>query len=161
MHFIAYPLTPGMGLRESINAVLAHVAYNGRPFGYLPSIAHESNFIALRDTWGDLLVGEVDDEYLTLAPVVSDSSALAVLVDDLLGLCNDYPVYDGEIYHEIEYERTLEELYELLDDSIAPCAHCIARQLFENGAEIEQSEYGASISEDDFTLAVETATCDH
>lgn len=159
MYFYAHPITPGLGLREEINVMLSYVAYNGRQFGYLPEIAHESNFIALQDTWEDLLVS--DGDYLTLAPVVSDSSALAGLVDDLLGLCNDYPVYDDELYNQIESRRTLEEIDDLRGDDVAPCAHCIARQLFEAGAYIEQSEYGAYISEDDFTSAVENATCDH
>lgn len=161
MHFNAYPVTPDMGLRESINAMLSHVAYNGRDFGYLPSIAHESNFIALQDTWGDLLVS--DGDTLTLAPVITDSSFLAVLVDDLLSLCNEYPVYDEQLYSEIEYQRTLEAINDMRAENttIAPCSDCIARQLFEDGAYIEQSEYGAFIPESDFDNAVVNATCEH
>lgn len=159
MHFNAYPVTSGMGLRESINAMLSHVAYNGRDFGYLPSIAHESNFIALQDTWGDLLVS--DGDYLTLAPVVTDSSALAVLVDDLLSLCNDYPTYDDEVYHKVELQRTIDEIDDVRDDDTVPCSECIAYQLYDIGAYIEQSEYGAYINERDFTFAVALAECDH
>lgn len=159
MHFNAYPVTPDMGLRESINAMLAHVAYNGRQFGYLPGIVHESNFIALQDTWGDLLVS--DGDYLTLAPVITDSSFLAGLTDDLVGLCNDYPVYDEELYHEIEYQRTLDEIEDMRDDDTVPCSECIAYQLSDIGAYIEQSEYGVYINERDFAFAVAIAECDH
>lgn len=159
MHFIAYPVTPGMGLRESIDAMLSHVAYNGRQFGYLPSALHESNFIALHDTWGDLLVS--DGDYLTLAPVITDSSALACFVDELLSLCNDYPIYDEQLYSEIEYRRTLDEIDDMRGDNVTPCSECIALQLLEAGAYIEQSEYGAFIAEDDFNSAVKDAICEH
>ena len=159
MHFNAYPVTPGMGLRGSINAMLSHVAYNGRDFGYLPSAVHESNFIALQDTWEDLLVA--DGDYLKLAPVVTDSSALAALVSDLLGLCNDYPVYDDELYLQIEHRRVIDAIDDMRADGTVPCSECIARQLYEDGAYIEQSEYGACFAEDAFAYAVESASCDH
>lgn len=154
LHFNTYPVTSDMGLRESIDAMLGHVAYNGRDFGYLPSVLHEANFQALARDFGELL--DATGNSLKLAPRISDSEVLAQLVDTLVNMCNDYPLYDEELYSAIEQERLMEMIEEERTEDM-PEAHEIAYALYEIGADIEQSEYGANVSEEDFHAAVELA----
>lgn len=153
-YFNAYPVTPGMGLRQSIDAMLEHVAYSGRPFGYLPSVLHAANFQALARDFSELL--DATGDTLRLAPRINDSEALAYLADTLVGLCNDYPVYDDDTHHAIEHERLMEVINEVRTDDM-PEDHAIAAALYDIGAYIEQSEYGANVSEEDFAAAVELA----
>ena len=154
MQFNTYPVTANMGLRESIDAMLAHVAYNGHPFGYLPSAVHQANFYRLFEDFSEIV--EESDDTLRLRPVIRDSGALNLLVENLVTLCNDYPAYDDEKVSQIEYDRLIEVIEERsFPNSID--AHDIARELFDLGAVIEQNEYGANVSEYDFELAVESA----
>lgn len=153
-YFIAHPVTPDMGLRASIDAMLAHVAYNGRQFGYLPDAVHESNY---RRLWEDhRAILSADGDYLALAPRVGDSVLLADLVETLITLCNDYPAYDDADVSAIEYAR----LIDMIDgcknehDGEDIDSHDIARELFDLGAYIEYSEYGAYVSVEDFMLAI-------
>ena len=153
-YMTAYPIVNGMGLRGEINALLEHVAYARHDFGYLPSLAHASNYSALLEDYSTLLVD--NSGVLELAPVVKDSQELADLVDTLLSLANDYPVYDEEAYHSLEQERLLSEIEELRkpDD---PDAEAIAHALYESGAYLEHSEYGVYISQDDWERAIAEA----
>lgn len=84
---------------------------------------------------------------------MEDSAALADLADTLAELCNDYPAYDDERVHEIEHERLLDMLDETREDD-HPEAEDLARALYEIGAYVEHSEYGANISEDDYEAAI-------
>lgn len=156
-HFIAHSVTPGMGLRESINAMLSQVAYNGRPFGYLPDAVHQSNFEALLDSYGECVTESNDT--LILVPQITDSMFLAVLTDELVKLCNLYPIFDEELYHQIERSRELEAVTECLTDEgiddVTP--EDVHRELFEASAELEHSEYGVHIYDADFNRAVESA----
>lgn len=153
-HFIAYPVTPEMGLRQSINAMLAHVAYNGRDFGYLPDAVQYSNYRCLLEDYSTIL--RASGDYLTLSARIDDSALLADLADTLVTLCNDYPAYDDEDVSSIEYERLIEMIDECKNEHDAEDieSHDIARELWDIGAEIEQSEYGADVPEDDFRLAI-------
>lgn len=153
-HFNAHPVTPDMGLRQSINAMLDHVAYNGHDFGYLPSVLHEANFQALARDFSELLDATGDN--LKLAPRISDSEVLAYLADTLVTLCNDNPLYDDETYYTIENDRLIEMITEERTEGM-PDACEIAFALYEIDADIEQSEYGANVSEEDFKAAVEIA----
>lgn len=153
-HFNTYPETPGMGLRESINAMLHHVADNSHPFGYLPSAVHQANFERLLEDYSPTIQVS-DSDSLELTARVEDSELLADLVDTLVGLCNDYPAYDERV-SEIEYARLIELLEEVREED-HPNAENIARALFENGVYIEQSEYGANVSEADYENAIKYA----
>lgn len=161
-YFSAYCVTPDMGLRQAINAMLSYVAYAGHDFGYLPSALHQANHERLGDDFAPILVN--NGSTLSLAPIVSDSELLASLVDALNGLCTDYPAYDDERVSEIEATRLVEATTEALADMVsdgreAPNAtpEAIAYALRELGACIEQSEYGASFSQDDFDAALALA----
>lgn len=154
LHFNTHPVTPDMGLRQSINAMLDHVAYNGRDFGYLPSVLHEANFQALARDFSELL--DATGDTLKLAPRISNSESLAYLAETLVTLCNDYPAYDEDRHHAIEQERLMEMIEEERTDDM-PDACEIAFALYEIGADIEQSEHGANVSEEDFKAAVEIA----
>lgn len=151
MYFITYPVTPNMGLRESIDAMLNYVAYARHDFGYLPTALHQANNEGLSEFYGSILnTGDI----LTLAPVITDSALLADLVDTLVELCNGYPSFDDERVSEIETERLIDSLNEAeLPDGIY--AEEVAYALFELGAYIEHSEYGASFSEEDLNAAIE------
>lgn len=154
-YFNAYPVTPDMGLRESINAMLYHVADNSYPFGYLPSAIHQANYLALLEDYADIIEPDsAREDYLVLKTRVEDSELLEDLVETLIGLCNDYPAYDVERVSEIEQERLIDMLEETREED-HPSAMDIAYALFEMGAYIEQSEYGANVSEDDYKRAVE------
>lgn len=150
-YFNTYPVNPNMGLREAINAMLDLVAYNRHDFGYLPGAIHQANHETLLEDYGDI----VEDDYgvLVLKTRVQDSALLWYLVDTLTGLCNDYPAYDDERVTEIELERLIKMLEDARDED-HPEAEDIARALFEIGAYIEQSEYGANVSEDDYNDAI-------
>lgn len=150
-HFIAYPVTPAMGLRQSIDAMLEHVAYARHDFGYLPDAVRQANHDGLVEDYGTILVD--DGGVLILAPVIHDSQALASLVDALVGLCNDYPAYDDERVSQIEQSRLIDTCEESREDDM-PDAEDIARAIWEIGAYVEQSEYGAWVSEEDFANAV-------
>lgn len=152
-YFNTYPENPRMGLRESINAMLHHVADNSRPFGYLPSALHQSNFERLLEDFAPLVQVSNDDS-LELSPRVEDSALLAYLVDTLISLCNDYPAYDDEHLMKIELTRLIETLEEVREEN-HPSSEDIARALFEIGAYVEQSEYGANVSEADYVNAIE------
>ena len=111
MYAYAYPITPGMGLRESIDAMLDHVA-RGQEYGYRADLIGASNFRSLLRDFGSILeesrarnVGRLE-----LAPKVTDSAALTELFDTLVALCNDYAIYDDRDYSEVEEERNLEAM---------------------------------------------------
>lgn len=159
VHFNAYPVTADMGLRESINAMLSHVAYAGHDFGYLPSALHQANYETLADDFSDVLTG--NGSTLTVAPVITDSDSLAYLVETLLGLCNGYPAYNDERVSEIEHERVLDSVREVLTDMQTDgktlpnaTAEEITYALYEISAYIEQSEYGAAFSDADLAAAI-------
>lgn len=161
-YFAAYCVTPDMGLRQAINAMLNYVAYAGHDFGYLPSALHQANHEALADDFAPILAN--DGSMLSLAPIVSDSGLLASLVEALESLCTDYPAYDDGRVSEIEHKRLIEATTEALADMVndghaTPNAspEAIAYALHELGAYIEQSEYGASFSADDFDAALALA----
>lgn len=152
-YFNTYPETPDMGLRESINAMLAHVADNSRPFGYLPSAIHQANYESLLEYFPNTVTPDTHNDYLTLVPRVENNDELRRLVEVLEGLCNDYPVYDDERMTQIELDRLIEMLNETRKED-DPSAEDIAWALFEIGAYVEQSEYGANISDDDYEAAI-------
>lgn len=150
-YYGTYPEIPTMGLRGSLNAMLEHVAYNRHDFGYLPSAVHQANNEGLLEDFGTIL--EDDRGVPVLAPHIEDSAALADLADTLATLCNDYPAYDDERVSEIEHERLLDMVEEVREED-HPEAEDIARALYEIGAYVEQSEYGANVSEEDFEAAI-------
>ena len=154
MYFNTYPEIPGMGLRESINSMLSHVAYNGRDFGCLPSAVHEANYEGLTEDYATIL--DTSGDSPTLAPRITDSALLDDLVYVLVGLCNDYPAYDDERVAEIEESRLLDMLNEVHNDGEPEPEH-VMRALFEIGAYVEQSEYGANVSESDYENALSYA----
>lgn len=151
-YFNTYPVAPNMGLRESINAMLHHVADNSHPFGYLPGAIHQANYETLLEDYAPIVQTSEADS-LELVARVEDSALLADLVDTLIGLCNDYPAYDEERVWEIEHERLIDMLEEAREED-HPSAVEIAYALLEIGACIEQSEYGACVSDDDYNSAV-------
>lgn len=150
-YFNVHPVTPNMGLRESINAMLEHVAYSRHDFGYPPSAIHQANYETLLEDFGSIL--EDDFGVLVLKSQIKDSALLAELTDTLVSLCNDYPSYDDERVLEIEHERLVSMLEEVREEE-HPSAVEIACALFEIGACVEYSEYGANVSEDDYNAAV-------
>lgn len=155
-YFNAHPVTPAMGLRESINAMLAHVAYNRHDFGYLPRAIYQANHEGILDDYAPIVVD--NSGVLVLAPVVADSELLADLTDTLERLCNDYPAYNDTRVHQIEEARLIEACEEALTHPLRPVTDVepwqLARALFEIGAYIEQSEYGADFSESDYDTAL-------
>lgn len=153
-YFNTYPVTSDMGLRESINAMLEHVAYNRRDFGYLPGTVHMANHVDLLNDYSDIV--HDNEGVLVLNKHISDSSLLADLADTLETLCNDYPVYDDETLLAIEHELLLDMINETREDTEPP-AEDIAYALHELGACIEYSEYGANVSKDDYSDAIELA----
>lgn len=157
-YFITHPVTPSMGLRESVNAMLSHAAYARHDFGYLPDAVTKSNHEGLLSDYAAILV----DDYGVpiLAPRITDSAALADLAEVLVGLCNDYPAYNDERSSEIEHERLIDmiEDYDSLE-GVSP--HEVAFQLHEAGVHVEQSEYGAYVSESDMAEAVAAALASH
>ena len=154
MYFNTYPVTANMGLRESIDAMLSHVAYNGRDFGYLPSAVHEANYEGLTEDYATIL--DTSGDSPTLAPRITDSALLDDLVYVLVGLCNDYPAYDDERVTNIEDARLLDMLNEVHKEGEPEPEH-VMRALFEIGAYIEHSEYGVNVSESDYENAVSYA----
>lgn len=154
LYFNSYPVTPNMGLRESINAMLEHVAYNKRDFGYLPSTVHMANHSDLLHDYGDIVRDY--NGVLVLVDHVNDSAFLAYLVDTLETLCNDYPVYNDETLHAIEYGLLLDMINDTREDTDPP-ADDIAWAITELGLYVEYSEYGANVSKDDYSDAIELA----
>ena len=150
-YFNVHPVTPDMGLRESINAMLEHVAYSRHDFGYLPSAIHQANYETLLEDYGAIV--EDDFGILVLKSRVEDSALLAELTDSLVSLCNGYPSYDDERVLEIEQERLISMLEEVREEE-HPSAVEIACALFEIGAYVEHSIYGADVSDDDYNAAV-------
>lgn len=150
-YFNVHPVTSDMGLRESVDAMLEHVAYNRHDFGYPPSAIHQANYETLLEDYGAIL--EDDFGVLVLKSQIKDSALLADLADTLVSLCNDYPSYDDERVCEIEHERLVSMLEEVRGEE-HPRAEDIAWALFEIGACVEHSEYGVNVSDDDYNAAV-------
>ena len=111
MYSNAYPVTPKMGLRETFNAMLSHVAYS-QSMGYdAPSLQAANHRGLLRDFAP--VVTEVYINHtstLQLAPRVTESGMLAELWDVLEVMCNDYPAYSDELLYEVEDERETEAI---------------------------------------------------
>lgn len=172
VYFNAYPVTPDMGLRESINALLNHVAYAGRDFGYLPDAVNAANHECLMNHYSDIISD--NDGVLTLIPLIADSALLDDMVNALIGAANDYPALDDEIVARIEYERILEAADEALRDAAQdfelgriPSApdkrvtpEALAYALYETSADIEQSEYGAAWDDSDMATALTYAVAE-
>lgn len=156
VHFIAYPVVAGMGLRESINAMLSHVAWD-QSMGYDAPPVHRANYQGIARDYAAIMtpVCEHHTSTLELSPIVSDSALLADLVNTLEVLCNDYPSYDDELVSEIERDDLIEYLSGCeTPDGIAP--EDIAYALFEAGANTLDTDGSAYVSEDDFSAAVDT-----
>ena len=156
VHFIAYPVVAGMGLRESINAMLSHVAWD-QSMGYDAPPMHRANYQGIARDYA-AIVEPVYDRHtstLELAPVVSDSALLADLVNTLETLCNDYPVYDDELVSEIERDDLIEYLSGCeIPAGITP--EDIAYALSEACANTLNNDGSAYVSLDDFNAAVST-----
>jgi hypothetical protein len=172
-HFIAYPVTPDMGFRESINAMLSHVAFD-QNMGYRADTIHAANYLGLLRDFDTLveavteyhtdilkLVGHVPGTYASEQPsgyLPMGGTPLAHLVEVLVALCNDYPLYDDQDHSNIEQERLMEAVTEAmrLDDNIPDGMHDyqIAEALFEVGAAEHESDGGVYISETDWDAAV-------
>lgn len=160
VHFIAYPVVAGMGLRESINAMLSHVAWE-QSMGYDAPPLHRANYQGIARDYAAIVEPVIDrhTSTLELSPVVSDSALLADLVDTLEGLCNDYPSYDDELASEIERDDLIEYLSRCeIPAGIDP--EDIAYALFEAGANTLDTDGSAYVSEDDFSAAVDSLQAD-
>lgn len=156
VHFIAYPVVAGMGLRESINAMLSYVAWN-QSMGYDADPLHRANYQGIARDYAAIVEPVIDRHTptLELAPFVSDSALLADLVNTLETLCNDYPAYDDELVSEIERDDLIEYLSGCeIPDGIAP--EDVAYALWEAGANTLDHDGSAYVSEDDFNAAVST-----
>lgn len=172
VHFNAHPVTPDLGLRESINALLNHVAYARRDFGYLPDTVNAANHECLLDYYSDIISD--NDGVLTLRPLITDSALLDDMVNALIGAANDHPSLDDEIVSRIEHERILEAADESLRDAVqdfelgripsAPDERVtpegLACALYETSAYIEQSVYGAAWGDSDMSAALAYAIAD-
>jgi hypothetical protein len=113
-YFGSYFETPGMGLRESVNALLDGVAYTGLDFGYLAPAWAEANYRAISNDYSQLVVKS--EGQLRLVSHVNDSAALAEMIDALVVAANDYPIISDEYYDEVVQERQLESISDALSD---------------------------------------------
>lgn len=167
-HFIAHPVTPDMGLRESINAMLSHVAWASN-FGYRADCVHASNYRSLlRDFGGDSEYGTpalIEEHYehhthvLRVVPRIPAgfSTHFADLVETLVALCNDYPLYDEQDHSQLEEERALEAIEESREESDPP-AHAILSALYDmNVHPVHEPDGHVYIRLDDFRDAVALA----
>lgn len=155
-YFIAHPVTPDMGLRESFNAMLSHTtAPKIGQGGYIGDTVHVANYRALLEDYPHLLTeGRWS---LELAPRVDDSEGLAYLADILEGLCNDYPLYDGEALSAFEEELLREFIVENVEDVSEDMVGWIQRAIWDREYGPEFSEYGAWIDEEDLAVAIAKA----
>ena len=156
VHFIAYPVVAGMGLRESINAMLSHVAWE-QSMGYDAPPMHRANYQGIARDFAAVVtpVYERHTSTLELSPFVTDSALIADLVNTLETMCNDYPSYDDELVYEIKRADLIEYLSGCeIPDGIDP--DDVAYALWEAGAETQDTDGSAYVSEDDFNAAVST-----
>jgi hypothetical protein len=171
-HFNTYPVVAGMGLREAINAMLDHVAW-GSSMGYRADTYHASNYRAILRDFGpggdygtEGLVEEVYDHMTDGLRLVKhipgtypgklpgQAGHLGHLVETLLELCNDYPVYDETDHSNLVAERTIEAIeQERQDDD--PTADDILTAMYDLGIYVEhESDGSVYFTVDDFTAAV-------
>ncbi|WP_354573950.1 hypothetical protein [Frigoribacterium sp. UYMn621] len=155
---IAYPITPDMGTREALNAMLSHVAYESDGMGYRAPTVLASNYRALLRDYAPLVVEHSTEHWarvLIIAPHVDRSDILADLAETLIKLCNDYPLYDEQDYSELEESRLIEFIDDERADETDPPAADIARALWECDLQaIHESDGSVYISETDFHAAI-------
>lgn len=163
-YFTAHPVTAGMGLRESINAMLEHVAWSQDGFGYDAPCVNEANYRALlrdypefvqdtRNRWHCLV--------LTLVPHIPpthENDGFPAFVELLVALCNDYPLYDDEEHNKVEEERLTAAVRDTLaSKSTTPPTdeevNAMVRALWEVGNVVHESDGSVYISVDDWTAA--------
>lgn len=157
-YFNTYPVTPDMGLRESIDAMLAHTCH-GSSMGYRADCVSASNYRSILLDYGTAggLVQETHKgmtDYLVLSPHISDSEGLADFVRILVYLCNDYPLYNDEDYGRLEDERTLETLEDMRSDN-DPSAAALMRALWDLGLDVSQDGGDAYVSDEFFSAALD------
>lgn len=111
-YFGTYGEVPGMGFRESVNALLDQVAYIGWDFGYLAPAWAEANYRALTDNYSQLL--EMFEGKLRLVSHVSDSTNFAEMIEVLVAAANEGPIISDEHYCEVEYDRRLQCIADIL-----------------------------------------------
>jgi hypothetical protein len=154
---IAYPVTPDMGTREALNAMLQHVAYESDGMGYRAPTVLASNYRALLRDYAPLVIEHSTEHWarvLIIAPHVDRSDILADLLETLITLCNDYPLYDDEDYFKLEDERLIEFIEDERDETDPPAAD-IARALWECDLQAtHESDGSVYISETDFHAAI-------
>lgn len=157
-YFNTYPVTPKMGLRESIHAMLDYAAF-ARSWGYDAPSVQASNCRSLLADYSALLVETVEGhtDVLRLRPRIDDSALLADLIDALVSLCNDYPVFDDGDLNALENERELAAIDYARADS-DPEAETILYAFHELGLYLEHENDGSVyFSETDYAAAVQYA----
>lgn len=155
MYFNTYPVTPDMGLRESINAMLQHVAFDQDSFGYRAPVVHASNYRSLLRDFSTLIEPVVIQHHSTLALVSKVSGPLADLVHVLVYVCNAYPLYDESDYSELEQSRLIE--YVEQQDFPAPISPlAIARALSEEGNYENEYDGSVYVSQEHWDAALNT-----
>ena len=130
---IAYPVTPAMGTREALNAMLDHVAVSDS-MGYDSSFVQRANHVALLADFPSIVVPVWENmaTVLKVAPKVSDSANLAYLCEVLVGLCNDYPLYNEEVHTNL-IDQELREYVDMARDSDSPSVESIVNAIYELG----------------------------
>ena len=155
---IAYPVTPAMGTREALNAMLDHVAVSDS-MGYESSFIQRANHVALLADFPGIVVPVWENmaTVLKVAPKVSDSANLAYLCEVLIGLCNDYPLHnDGALSNLIDEE--LREYVDMARDSDSPSLESIVKAIYELG-DFDYNDGGVCIfiAEADWERAIDYA----
>ena len=130
---IAYPVTPAMGTREALNAMLDHVAVSDS-MGYDSSFVQRANHVALLADFPSSVVPVWENmaTVLKVAPKVSDSANLASLCEVLIGLCNDYPLYNEEVHTNL-IDQELREYVDMARDSDSPSVESIVNAIYKLG----------------------------
>jgi len=155
---IAYPVTPAMGTREALNAMLSHVATHDS-LGYESSFVQRANHSALLADFDGIVVPVWENmaTVLKVAPIVSDSANLAYLCEVLIGLCDDYPLYNDEALSNL-IDEELREYVDMARDSDSPSVESIMNAIYELG-DFDYNDGGVCIfiAEDDWERAVSYA----
>ena len=156
---IAYPVTPNMGTREALNAMLNHVAYSDS-MGYNSSFVQRANYADILKDYAAIVVPHYQcmTNCLIIAPRVKDSAMLADLAEVLIGLCNDYPAYNDETVSSIMDEE-LREYVDFVRDNDTPSVDSIMNAIYELG-DFDYNDGGVCIfiSETDWERVTEYAT---